>query len=229
MPSVDAASNALTTVAAALAYLGEPNDSTGKTTDRLQILINAYSTSIHRYTKRQIKPPEDDVEKIFRYNGDGYLTLAPFEARAITTVTLYTDMPTAGWMVLQNQDTTHEAQWRAEPRQKSPEGTYLRLSLPEIGQFHPIMQEIQIINRRGVGHEVTIHGDWGMAAVPGDVELACLIAVANGFRNPESFQARSLGPLSFAEDAGAADESGASLPRDTRMLLRDLRRRVRVR
>src|SRR5437868_9683335 len=100
---------ALTTPAEFLAYLGEPPDSQGKQTDRAQRLINGYSKAINKYLRRRWKPVEAAVDKIFAYTGNGFLSLAPFEARTVHTITLYTDMPTSGWLVLVNQSATQEA------------------------------------------------------------------------------------------------------------------------
>lgn len=221
---------ALTTAAEFLAYLGEPTDSSGKQTDRAQRLINAYSKAVRRYTRRQFQPFEDGVEKIFSYSGNGYLSLAPYEARAITTVTLGTDLPTSGWQVLVNQDADTEAQWRPNPRNKSEEGTYWSLTLPESGPYHPYFDmPVTTLNRRNLGYQVTVLGDWGLnlSLVPDDVELALWIAVANAWRNPEGYKTRSLGPLSTTdyETVMPGEEEGLSLPRASRALLSAYRRR----
>jgi hypothetical protein len=226
MPAVTPSEYALTDPASFLAYLGEPEDSDGANTDKAQRLINGYSKAVRRYTRRQFKPTEDSVEKVFQYIGNGFLSLAPYEARNITTVTLYTDLPTTGWQVLDNQDQFNESQWRANPRNRSEEGTYWSLVLPEIGPYHPYFDmPVTTLNRRNLWYEVTVLGDWGVATVPEDVELAVWIACANAWRNPEGYQHRMLGPLSATDYQEPADTEGLMLPRASRALLKEYKRR----
>jgi hypothetical protein len=215
-------------------HLGEPPDQSGKQTDRAQQLINSYSAAINRYLRRQLKPGEDDEDKLFAYSGNGFLSLAPYEAREIHTVTLYTDLAEAGWIVLANQSPTQEGRWRANPRNRSEQGTYYYLTLPELGQFHPYYDEpVTTLNRRSLGHQVTVNGDWGVDQddVPDDVELALWIACANAWRNPEAYQSRQLGPLSGQDygDVIPGTEEGLSLPRASRALLSGYRRKTGVR
>src|SRR5437879_1514251 len=102
--------------------------------DRIQILINSYSSQIRRYAGRQFKPVEAGVAKKYRYEGSGLLSLSPWELNGEpTAITLYTDYPETGWVVLDEQAAAVESQYRLEPRQRTLEGTYLWLSLPEIG------------------------------------------------------------------------------------------------
>jgi hypothetical protein len=228
---VDPKPYALTTVAEFLAYIGEPSDQTGKQQDRAQRLINSYSAAINRYTKRQWKPLENGVDKIFAYRGDGYLSLAPYEARAINLVTCYTDLAESAWWVLPSQSPTQEAGWRPNPRQKSRENTYWWLTLPEIGRFHPYYDEpVTTLNRRNLGFQVTVNADWGVdqADIPDDVELACWIACSNAWNNPGAHQSRRLGPLQTSDYEAyvPGTEEGLALPRAARSLLSDYRRKT---
>lgn len=232
MPTVDPQPYALTTAEAFIEYLGEPPDSTGTATDRANRLINSYSLAVTRFLRRQWKPLENDTDKIFYYTGNGFLSLAPYEARVINTVTLYTDMPDAGHLVLYNHSSTQESQWRARPSNKSDVGTYLYMTLPELGQYHPYYDEpVTTLNRRNLGYEVTINGDWGVAEedIPDDIELAVWIAVANAWRNPEGFQSRRLGALEGIDYNDPSTTDGLSLPRASRSLLSPYRRRTGVR
>jgi hypothetical protein len=226
---------ALTSVEEFLGYLGEPSDSTGKQRDKAQRLINAYSKAVNRYIKRQFLPSEEASDKIFAYSGNGFLSLAPFEARAIGAVTMFTDLPESSWVVLANQTETQEAQWRPNPRHKSEQGTYWYLTLPEHGAYHPYYDEpVTSLTRRNLGYEVTVNGDWGVAEdtdVPDDVELALWIACANAWRNPEAYQTRRMGPLAASDysDYVPGTEEGLSLPRASRALLSGYRRKTGVR
>lgn len=232
MPEVEPNVDALTTVEAFMRHLREPADLDGEARDRAQYLINSYSTAAVRLLKRRMKPVEDGADKIFYYTGNGMLSLAPFEARTINTVTLYTDMPESGWQVLLNQSPTQEAQWRARPSNKTDEGTFLYMTLPEIGPYHPYYDEpVTTLNRRNLGYEVTINADWGVALseFPADVALAVHIACANAWRNPEGYQRRQLGGLDAVDYNDPATTEGLSLPRASRSLLWPYRRRTGVR
>jgi hypothetical protein len=225
MPAVDPSANALTTVDALMTYMSEPSiDASGKQHDRAQLLINAYSTAIVKYLKRQFKPLEAAADKVFSYDGAGYLSLAPWEATAIHTVTMYTDMPTTNWVVLDNQSSTTAAGYRVNPRSKTSEGTYWSLTLPELGRFHPYL-ELTPWPPSNLGYEVTVNADWGVAATdfPDDVELACWIACANAWTNPGARRATSRG--SDYESYVPGTEDGLSLPRAARALLSPYRRR----
>jgi hypothetical protein len=228
---VTANADALTTKEAFLAYMGEPTDQSGAAADRAQRYINGYSRAALKYLRRRWTV-ETATDKIFYYSGNGFLSLAPFEARTIHTVTLYTDMPTSGWQVLANQSATQEAQWRARPANRSEQGTYLYMTLPEIGPYHPYYDEpITTLNRRNLGYEVTVNADWGVTQsdVPDDIELAIWIACANAWRNPEAYQTRHMGPLMATDYAEPAETEGLSLPRASRALLHPYRRRTGVR
>src|SRR3712207_1644274 len=83
---------------------------------QLERLINAYSRAIRHYTGRQFKPKQDGDTKSYAYDGEGYLNLEPYEARAITSVTIESAAVAAG-------------EWRAMPFEKTEEGTYLWLAL----------------------------------------------------------------------------------------------------
>jgi hypothetical protein len=222
LETIAPAAGALTSVRKVRLLLARNASSDRDETDKLQYYINAYSTQIRLYTGRQFLPTETAATKKYRYEGSGYLSLAPYELSAApTSVTLYTDLPETGWDVLAAQDASTESQYRLEPRAGTPQGTYTWLALPLIGMFSPLVPE-PLINRRDRGHEVTIVGNWGIGYVPEDVDLACAIAVANAYRNPAAFQSMAAAGMSYIEapePGGMGDDSGRSLPRDSRALL----------
>jgi hypothetical protein len=227
--------HALTTVEALLGYLGEPSvlDPNGVQHDKAARLINAYSSAINKYIKRRLLPSTSEEDKIFSYTGNGFLSLAPFEARLIHTVTLHTDLPESAWLALANQSPTQAAQWRPNPRSGSGEGTYTYLTLPELGQYHPLYDE-PALTRRNLGYQVTVNADWGVESsseVADDIELALWIACANAWRNPEGYRNRQLGPLAASDYDSyvPGTEEGLSLPRASRALLSGYRRRTGVR
>jgi hypothetical protein len=210
--------DALTTVENARLLLSRSSSTSPPERDRLQLLINAYSRQIRLYTGRQFVPGEDGAAKKFRYEGSGNLSLSPWELRSVTSVTLYTDLPQTGWHPLLEQAVDVESEFRLEPRQQTIDGTYLWMVLPLIGMYSPLVPE-PLITRRDRGHQVTVVGDWGVGSVPGDVELACMIAVANAHRNPAAFQSMATGGIQFTEPIEAGDSAGMALPKDARALL----------
>ena len=178
---------------------------------RVPILVSAMSKAIGRYTQRQFIGLNDptapggaidvgaEVARRYEYDGSGYLSLAPYEARSISAITLdgdaLTERATGGAL--------DSDEYLPRPLMQTPEGTYLSLALPE----------------SNCGSIVEVTGLWGIVDVPADVELACLHAVSDGYRNPEGVPSRSIGDgLILGEDS----DEGGSLPRAARALLSPL-------
>ncbi len=221
------AAEALTTLAKAELYLdrtGGTGESEVEDDDFLELLINSYSVACARYCSRQFTPERDgpnqgddlleDVVKTFAYDGSGFLSLAPYEAREITAVKLYTDLATVDQVTLLEQSGTQESEYRKEPRQRTGLGTYLWLAVPTFDLAWA---------SRGNRREVSVTGSWGAEAgrVPPDVELACLIAVANAYRNPADMAAAAVGGMDMTE---FPEDTQQSLPRASRALLTPYRR-----
>jgi hypothetical protein len=144
---------------------------------------------------------EAGATKTFRYDGGGYLDFAPYELRSITSVT-------SGGVALVAGDGAGAGDYLARPRNKTLEGTWLWLDVRSYLKPYPTNSLYSIVlNER----DVVIVGDWGMSAVPADVELACLIAVADLYRNPEQGSNRGAEGFSISE---IADNPGSeeSLP-----------------
>lgn len=195
----DLATNALTSLANARLYVkrhvgADAND------DLLTLLINGYSDAITRYCERQFKPAETPATKVFGYAGRGYLSLAPYDLRAVTSFVV-------GGIDL-TDETLAVTEYLLEPQSKTPELTYLWVRLkartlwPTLGDF-----------------KVTITGNWGMTSVPDDVETACLSAVADGYRNPEGAGSRTLGELDYQEAVEVAEAVSRNLSPDVRGML----------
>lgn len=184
------------------------------TTTRIELLVSAMSNAVRRYTQRQLLGKESGVDpeattvKRFVYDGSGYLSLAPHEARSIESVELDGDV----LEVLAGGETIGSSRYLPEPAQQTPEGTYLYLTLPEMacaaGRFRI----------------VDVTAAWGIVDLPDDVELAVLHAVADAYGNPEGAAQRSLGDGLVLQEGD--DMSGGSLPRAARALLAPLVRRV---
>jgi hypothetical protein len=203
-------------------------------------LINAYSRSIYKYTQREWLPQTAAATRIIEYLGDGFLSLAPYEARTVTGVTLYTDLPTASQVALIQGSSTVEGQWRLGPRGATPEGTYLWLDIPRTYMTGLYGGQPTIVDgdyipygyaRPRHSFQVSVTGDWGvattLAGVPSDVQLACLIAVKDAFENPAGFPAGQFGAESFTEEApdsrGDYYQAG-NLSAETRLMLTPYRR-----
>lgn len=183
----------------------------------LNILIPAYSRAIDDYAQREFSPTADATRR-FRWNGNGYLSLAPYEIRSVTSIVVNADQP-AGSQTTYLPSDPAPLGYTLEPRMGTEDGTYFSLGLP----LYPLSY---VSRAREI--EVAVRGAWGMAAIPAPVKLACLMAVADGYRNPEGFATRSLGGFSFSEVQEEADAPGRSLPPDARALLTPYRRMVYV-
>lgn len=196
---------ALITVAQARLWITRTTTNTAFD-DLLPALINGASDAIAGYTQRQFFAEDSPASKAYRYEGDGFLDLAPYEATAITQVVIGTDLPASSQRTLTNHSADTEAEWRAEPRQKTRFGTYEWMVLPEFGPFTRYGSTDDLGVRQTRGYEVTVTGSWGMAEVPWTAKLACLITVSHWFRNPESFGSRDFGADTVAESFGAVEE-----------------------
>lgn len=186
------------------------------TTARIELLVSAMSNAVRRYTQRQFLGKgvalgaDEPTARTFVYDGRGYLSLAPLEAREVVSVTLdgVELEPLVGGQALGTSS------YLAHPPQQTPEGTYLYLDLPELAAHTCTVDRPRL---------VTVTAKWGVDEVPDDVELAVLHAVADAYGNPEGAAQRNLGDgLVLQEDA---DDSGGSLPRAARALLAPLVRR----
>lgn len=206
--------HALTTLDRAKKYLGRFGIVDAVEDELVELDINGYSRACIEFTSRQFKPVENaGTVKKFRYNGLGLLDFAVLstEAQAVTLVRYGTD-GTAPTPIAWTAD-----DFRLEPRNKTKDGTYLYMNLPRLARGAFPANAPGLFDR-----EVEVTGTWGMAAVPSDVELACLIAVANAWRNPEGFESRDLGGGVVIEDLDTEETSPGvqlSLPPDSRNLL----------
>ncbi len=169
----------------------------------LELLIESFSAAIPRYIARELKPQVTATRR-FRYDGTGYLSLAPYDLRSASAITFGSDLVTSSQVLLAAQTASAESDYRLEPRQLSSLGTYTRLVLSTT------------FSRWGYGKrgEVSITGDWGaVQPLPPDIEYACLIAVRDAY-----LSGTPQAPAS--DEFAAAEPSGpSSLPPSTRALL----------
>jgi hypothetical protein len=136
--------------------------------------------------------------RVFRYDGSGSLDLRPYDLRELHAIALYTDLDEA------EQDALVAADYRLEPAGRSRYGgTYLSFALPT-----PSIAEYEY----GYGWEVTVVGQWGMAAVPGAIKFACKQWVKNIVENPGSYVSVPYGGQTITPDV-AVFGVGAGMPR----------------
>lgn len=174
----------------------DPTQATDKD-DVLTRYINAYSTVIRRYCGRQFFPDPlfvddedtaDPVTYMFTYDGNGFLSLQPFELREVEDggIVVIPSGADSGTVL----DPT-KPEVTLEPRQRTEEGTYLWMRLLQFDNpraFPPRMNT-------GLLSTVQITGRWGMVAVPEDVETACLMSVEERFKNPTGARDVNSGAL----------------------------------
>lgn len=188
--------NALVTINQARLHVLR-NDSIATQDDKLTMYINLASDIIQDWCDREFTPT-DAITRKFDYDGDGWLPLSPYEIRTVTLLTFYGDTATP--------QTFTATDYRLEPRNANRWGTYTGVNLlwPSIrGQF---------------GTEVEITANWGMAAVPGAAQIACLVYVEDLFRNPGGFSTMTAGAYTVTEDLSGGYPAGGLPPRAQKLL-----------
>ncbi len=203
---------ALTTLGATREYV--LRDVTDDSQDRKLIrLINAYSSAVERYTRREWLPQVTAAARKFQYDGSGFMSLEPYDLRTVTSAVMNTHYPTGYQETLIAGTASVVGNYWLNPRGGTPQSTYWWLELPlgvQLGSY-----------------EVTVTGNWGIGTVPDDVELAVWIAVDDAFKNPTGFSGGSVGGLEFTELAETTLEPDArarNLPLESRALLSPYRR-----
>jgi hypothetical protein len=204
--------NALTSVANLLAWLRRGRMTGNQSTDDVALAvlaINGASDLIIQYTEREFFP-STGLTRTFEYGGNsaGYLDFSPYDLRNITSITI-------GGAATTMSTGTGDGDFVPMPRNRTPEGTYTYLTMRDYYRLARVdWINAPIVNTR----DVVIVGDWGMVAVPPRVELACLIAAADLYRNPEQGSSRGAGDFQVTElqENPGSDES---LPAGARRIL----------
>lgn len=232
--------NALVSLADVRAFVFR--DATDNRQDReLVERINEYSRAVTLYTGREWLPQTSAATRSFTYDGGTFLSMAPFEARTVTAITLFTDQPAVNQVVLTAPGGTVEGQWRLFPSNKTLEGTYLGVYLPAIGR---VPRYIDGDPWRGTGWSftsayfrndatLTVTGDWGIATtisgIPSDVQLAVKIAIRDSYQNPVGYASATFAGESYTEEPVTNEMGGGgswarNLPSESRSLLEPYRR-----
>lgn len=180
--------------------------------DLLAFHINGVSRAVARYCGREFFPVTAE-ERIFSYDGGGFLSLDPYDLRTATSITVTPAGSTDGWIL-----DPASPDFKPEPRNKTPEGTYLWIRMPLVenpGAWPPNA-------RIGMMSDVTILGDWGMAALPDDLEEAVLMTVDWRYKNPTGSRAVQTGGLSL--DSYTPQGDVPRFPPEAMAILDDLAR-----
>lgn len=225
----DAQSTNLTSLEAARDYVLRDQDDASQDSQLVR-LIKAYSAAVKAYTRREWLPSVDGATRKFQYDGSGFLSLAPYDLRALTSITMYSDLPTVDQRILVAGSSSVEGEYRMLPPNLTNELTYQSIELPQAGRLGGISSVFNNPYPYGpVGitspayFEVAVTGNWGIGTVPDDVELATLIAIDDGYKNPTGFSSGDIGGLTFSETVDASP-GPRNLPVDARGLLTPYRR-----
>lgn len=240
--------DALVSPTEAAAYIGIPVPAAASQDEiNLYRLINATSRAIRRWCERQFTPERgtggtydpralstDPLvlghRRTIDYDGNSIVKMRPYEPRAITTV----DLLAAGSGNATPTVLSTDLDWVAMPRDKTDDGTWLYLSIRDIGNssigelFAGVSDRVPT---RGFpnwpgGYALRITGDWGMIAPPDDVVEAALVTIDEEWTNPEGYQTRSSGEISASEivPPPRAPAVASAFPQRAELLLAPYRR-----
>lgn len=155
-------------------------------------LVTAVSRAIARFCGREFAPRVDGAVRTFEFpvamhgdTGGPLISLAPFDARALTAVVLDTGRDT--------EDTLTSSEWRLE----------------SLDSRHSVYGSIRLdyrVSYTGTWptRTLTATGNWGFDTVPDDVREACILAVSTHLRQDVQAFGGPLQPNSIADDVNAA-------------------------
>lgn len=211
MSDPDLLATALVTLEEARRYIWRDEDD-GTRDEILIEAVNDVSEAITTHCEREFKPTAA-ATRTFAVNANGFVNLAPYDLRTVTTFTLYTDQDIAVQRVL----TTSE--YRLGPVGSSKAGTYLwaKTIAPTVSEVEP-----------GFGWQATILGDWGMTSVPYAVRLACKQWVENIVKNPGAFASSEMAGYLVVPEVDPAGARPAGMPPAVRRRLEPWKRVVGV-
>ncbi len=184
--------------------------------------IKEWSAVVKTFTRRQWLPLETAVTHKFSYPGYGMLPLAPYDLRTVTSIVVYSNLPTANQTTLVAGSPTVLGDYELLPiGGAAPAATYrwLNFTPGPFGTYDWYWYDGWQEERTC---EVAITGNWGIGTIPEDVKLAVLIAVKDSEENPTGSAQRQIGPLSVTPESEDFDYAGArwrALPAESRALL----------
>jgi hypothetical protein len=171
----------LTTLDAVREHLQLSPDSETEQDQVIASLITRYSVVIARYCQREFAPAQAAATRLIELDGEFRLqSLAPFDARAVTSVVLDDGLTT--------ERTLDTNEWR----------------LALLHQPYGVWQAIRL-SRPPWGSTLTLTGDWGFAEIPADVEQACILTVVSALRQDVQAFGGPLQPNSFGDGVNASE------------------------
>ena len=193
--SVDLSARALLTLQEARRYVFRDEDDASR--DELLVdAVNYASSAIWDHCEREFldttATPGPDTRD-FAISFRGLIDLAPYDLRSASAVVLYTDRDVA------DQVTLAADQYRLLPLGGVKGGTYWR-----IRTILPLLPEKQF----GFGWQASVTGEWGLAAIPETVKLACAQWVENLVKNPGSFASQAMSGFVVTPDVDPARSAG---------------------
>ncbi len=194
---------------------------------RLMRKINTWSDVVIGYTKREWRPLSTAVTRRFVYSGYGMLPLSPYDLRAVSAITAFTDYPTTYQMVLVAGTTSVLGEYRLRAGVGRSTGTYRWIDFTAGSYTNvPAVQAYSYgdYDRR---LEVSVTGDWGISVIPERVKEAVLIAIRNSYENPEGAASRTAGAFTLTPQSDLVEddpgEPWRALPFESRALLAEFR------
>lgn len=146
-------------------------------------LVTAASDAVMRYAQREfVTTTSGSTARVFRYDGRGFLNLAPYDLRSVSSVKLDTLGVSPSTTTLDADD------YRLMPLH-SPDGVYSHL---QIRGFEVSEQSSSAKWSQWRDVEVT-SSTWGFASVPTPVERAAIITAAWMFRHTSQHMGQELG------------------------------------
>lgn len=185
----------LTSLSDVRLFLQKPDADTGQDTI-ISALITRASDAIMRYTQREFAPAASSTARTFLSDNRGYVSLAPYDVRAVSQIRLDTD--TSNPVTL----TTDEYRLRPLP---AVHGVYTFLLL------NPLSGRP---NTRFAERTVEITATWGFATVPEDVEHACILTVVEWLRDDVS-----AFTTAYEGEDNPPNSPVSSIPQDARAVL----------
>jgi hypothetical protein len=132
--------------------------------DLLEQLIDRASAHIIEHAQRQFEPVDGEQTHAFRYEGGGRLSLAPLDARTISSVAV-------------DGVTLAASRYQLLPL-PAPHGVHTDLELRNVS---PPSRTSAVDYQPSRIVEVT--GEWGFEEVPAAVQEACILTVLHLFRH----------------------------------------------
>jgi hypothetical protein len=159
----------LTTLEAVRAFMQKGATDTAQD-DLIEALIPAASRVIMQWTGREFAPATASATRKFAYRGGGFLDLAPYDLRSISSAQVDTNTTSATTLAA----TTDYA---FSPL-NSQDGVYTALTFPSLTVFDRPGQDSY--------REISITGAWGFAEVPADVQHWCNVTIVMWLRDDVS-------------------------------------------